>query len=182
MRIQLFIVGILAAATGLWGCSQPPAPEPSEYKTSSDTTGGGAPAPTDTKSGSSGDQTTNQEPQPAPAPAKEPSAAEKEQACVSTGFYFDLVTRECTKRPLVKVTCTIENITNPDGSDFLQKNPGTKSDFLADNQKLQVKELFENNLKGYQLRYCVDDSEQYTLVAVKEENNKNVVQDIDVPK
>lgn len=159
------------------GCSQAPAPEPEAYKTSSSNGKGATNQPTPSNSGNStaGGGSSN-------AGGTSGAGPVTEAQCTSSGYYFDLVTNECTKRPLVKVTCTLENITNPAGSDFLTLNAGAQSDFLADNQKSQVKLLFEGALAGYTLRYCVDDGDQYTLVAVKSQSGQNLVQDIDVPK
>lgn len=173
MRSGLYniLIGFAVLAVG---CSQAPAPEPEAYKTSSDTSG-----PKTNGQDQLPSNNNNNSGNSAPSGGtKAPSEAD----CVATGFYFDLVTNECTQRKLVKVTCSLENITNPAGSDYLTLNAGAKSDFLADNQKSQVKLLFDGALAGYTLRYCVDDSDQYTLVAVKNQNGQNLVQDIDVPK
>lgn len=174
--MKLGLSNILISLTLVVGCSQAPAPEPEAYKTSSSTA-------TDTSQPASSSNSGNSTAGTTPSTGGSSNAgAVSEAQCAASGYYFDLVTNECTKRPLVKVTCTLENITNPAGSDYLTLNAGAKSDFLADNQKSQVKLLFDGALAGYTLRYCVDDGDQYTLVAVKSQSGQNLVQDIDVPK
>lgn len=173
MKFGLYNILISFSALAV-GCSQAPAPEPEAYKTSADQS---SPNGQDQLPGKNNQNSGDNQPD-----SGNTSKAPTESECVGTGFYFDLVTNECTKRKLVKVTCNLDNITNPAGSDYLTLNAGAKSDFLADNQKSQVKLLFDGALAGYTLRYCVDDNDQYTLVAVKNQNGQNLVQDIDVPK
>lgn len=174
MRFSLSHI-LISLSLAMVGCSQAPAPEPGAYKTSSSST---SDANASDQLPSHNDQNTTL---PSNGNNNTSKAPASESQCAASGFYFDLVTNECTKRPLVKVTCTLENITSAQ-SDYRTLNAGAKSDFLADNQKAQVKLLFDNALAGYTLRYCVDDVEQYTLVAVKSQSGQNLVQDIDVPK
>lgn len=155
-------------------CSDAPMPDPERYKgskSSSPKTQG-----LDDSGSASGDGQASGNATPS-------SDLRTEQECAAAGFYYDLVTNECTNRRLVKVTCNVDNITNPAGSDYLTLNSGATSDFLADNQKNQVKFLFtQGELKDFALRYCVDDVQQYTLVAVKDVNGQKQVQEVDVPR
>lgn len=171
MRLHTLLVCVIAL--GLGACSTASAPDPEAYRSSnaqagsSNVSGAGKVAGVGTPTG--------------------PSSAEivkMEEDCTRQGRYYDLVNLNCTDRKLVNVTCTLENITKPEGSDFLTKNPTATGDFLADNQKAQVRDMFSatGKLAGYALKYCVDDAVSYNLVAIKDENGSRKLQEINVPK
>lgn len=105
-----------------------------------------------------------------------------EEICEQQGRYYDLALGECTDRKLMNVTCTLDNVTYPAGSDFVQKNPGASKDFTDEVQKFQIRTLFREQLAGYTLRYCVDDADEYTLIAIKQDGGKYLVEEIPVPK
>lgn len=173
MKARLTAIAMISTLA-LAGCGEAPMPDPSLYKGSRSSDANG-PQGLD-----SGNQNGTGQ---APGNAASSADLRTEAECAKGGFYFDLATNECTNRRLVKVTCTVDNITNPAGSDFFVLNPGVTSDFLADNQKNQVKFLFtQGELRDFTLSYCVDDVQQYTLVAVKDVNGQKQVQEVDVPR
>lgn len=134
-----------------------------------------------------GSQTTSETTTPKPNDSSDkevitPGGVAPDVACEQQGRYYDLALSECTQRKLMNVTCTLDNVTYPGGSDFVKKNPDATKDFTDEVQKIQIRTLFKESLAGYTLRYCVDDPDDYTLVAVKQDGSKYLVEEIPVPK
>lgn len=134
-----------------------------------------------------GSQTTSEPLQPNSSSTSDkevitPNGVGPDVACEQQGRYYDLAKGECTQRKLMNVTCTLDNVTYPGGSDFVNKNPGATKDFTDEVQKIQIRTLFKESLAGYTLRYCIDDPDDYTLVAIKQDGGKYLVEEIPVPK
>ncbi len=135
------------------------------------------------RSGGTQSATSGNKPITTGRPAETPkSTVSADVACEQQGHYFDLALNECTDRKLMNVTCTLDNVTYPGGSDFVKKNPEATKDFTDEVQKLQIRTVFREQLVGYTLRYCIDDPDQYTLVAVKQNGSSYLLEEVPVPK
>jgi hypothetical protein len=79
------------------------------------------------------------------------------------GYYYDLSQFACTTRPLFLglQDCTLDNITDANNPDM---------DYLAPNQKEQVRQIFQEDYRGFEVTFCVDDGPKfYTVVGVKDD-------------